>query len=115
MKKQQAPVGTTCQNCYFSIEEEVQSGDEVIYRQTGCKLNRDEKFKERGVSVQTEKKGNEEFYSIDRVCTCFRPQEWFETLSENVDGEHANWTPEQIAMYESRIRVGVLISFFKEF
>tara|TARA_R110002110_G_scaffold37253_6_gene123267 strand:- start:6082 stop:6978 length:897 start_codon:yes stop_codon:yes gene_type:complete len=60
---------TSCKNCVFSIENE--EGN-----QTGCKLGRIEKYRERGVTIVEARNEESEFYGIETWCNAYRGEPW---------------------------------------
>lgn len=92
--QQNQPQGltTSCKDCVFSEKEEK--------TQTGCSLNRIEKFKDRGVFVvEAEDLEENEFYVIESWCAAYREAPW----KEGVDDIHAKVREE----YE--VKVGYLV------
>ena len=79
-------VTTTCKHCIWA---EYASGT-----QTGCKFNRIEKFKERGVGVKlnidTEDSGliesmSRNHYTVERFCNACRDQNWADQYDDPMD------------------------------
>ena len=72
-------ISSCCRGCNFSQTEKNEDGKSL---QTGCELGRVEKFKSLGAEVHLDESENGEFFTISRFCTCYRPEEWIITLSE---------------------------------
>ena len=92
--QQNQPQGltTSCKDCVFSEKEEK--------TQTGCSLNRIEKFKNRGVFVvEAEDLEENEFNVIETWCGAYREEPW----KEGVDDIHAK------VREEYQIRAGYIV------
>lgn len=80
----------SCDGCVFSI---IDSG-----RQTGCKLNRTDKF--------TYSIGENGIFNLERFCNTYRPQEWLSELSVNESEDISKTVLEEIYP-----RVGFFVFF----
>lgn len=79
---------THCEGCVFAVERDG--------KQSGCQLYRSEKL---GI-----KDNDEDFYTLERYCNTFRPEEWLTTLSFK---DHKN--RHQIVLKEIVSRVGFFV------
>ena len=94
--EQNEPTGltTSCKDCVFSEKDDK--------TQTGCSLNRIEKFKEQGTYVvEAEDLEENEFYVIESWCNAYREEGW----AEGTDDIHAQVKKE----YELRIGYIVIV------
>ena len=74
-------VKSSCQNCVFAFTKG--HGPVDGETQTGCRLGRIEKFRERGTSVELKyDKWGSGFFIINRFCSANRNREWAAGLSE---------------------------------
>ena len=96
-------ISSCCRGCHFSQTQKKEDGKNV---QTGCELGRVEKFKSLGVEVNLDESENGEFFTISRFCTCYRPEEWIITLSEEEKGDLTRTVRQEVS-----IRMGVIILF----
>jgi len=92
-----------CRGCNFAVTEKTAKGKQI---QVSCELGRLKKFEELGTEVTLDESENGEFFIIERFCTCYRPDEWIETLTDEEKKDPAKAVREEIA-----IRMGVIILF----
>jgi len=85
------------------VTEKTAKGKQI---QVSCELGRLKKFEELGTEVTLDESENGEFFIIERFCTCYRPDEWIETLTDEEKKDPAKAVREEIA-----IRMGVIILF----
>ena len=89
--------------CNFAVTEKTKSGKQL---QVGCELGRIKKFRELGTEMTLDKSENGKFFTIERFCTCYRPDEWIATLSNEEKKDPVKAVREEIS-----IRMGVIILF----
>ena len=92
-----------CRGCCFSQTEKQSDGKNL---QTGCELGRVEKFKSLDTDVKLEESENGEFFVISRFCTCYRPEEWIDTLTEEEKNDTSLAVRNEIS-----VRMGIIILF----
>tara|TARA_Y100000310_G_scaffold343366_1_gene450638 strand:- start:1207 stop:2037 length:831 start_codon:yes stop_codon:yes gene_type:complete len=96
-------ISSCCRGCNFSQTKKREDGKNL---QTGCELGRVEKFKSLGTEVNLDENENGEFFTISRFCTCYRPEEWIITLSEEEKSDLTKTVREEIS-----VRMGIIILF----
>jgi len=94
---------SSCRGCCFAVSEKTEDGKTL---QNSCQLGRIKKFKELGVEVVLEKSENGEFFAIERFCTCYRPDEWINTLSSEEQRDLKDTVRKEIS-----VRMGIIILF----
>lgn len=94
---------SSCRGCHFCQTEKNGEGKNI---QTGCSLGRLEKFKNLDIKVESEESENGEFFTIHRFCTCYRPDEWVDTLTKEEKNDVKSTVRQEIS-----VRMGIIILF----
>lgn len=95
-------ISSSCSGCCFAICKNTGADKQ----QTACELGRIQKFKDHETKMRLEKGPSGEFFVIDRFCTCYRPDEWVDTLEPKEKRDLIKTVGEEVS-----VRMGIIIFF----